>query len=208
MPAAVAASVAAAALPEGSWGTCTAFLDAAGTQSRWLSLLCLDQEYVCVLAFTFDLDAVAQGLIGVVRRREAVHVLVDAQHTRDTPTQQAVLADMAREQVRVKLGWGRPLLGAYLRANPTGALAGRTGHLHAKVLLTPSHMIVGSTNFSTGSQANEEVAVEILLSPQGARRARQHFQNLWDRAQVFEPGRDVGRTRSPSTRIRGRSSHQ
>ena len=65
-------------------------------------------------------------------------------------------------------------------------------------------MIVGSTNFTTGSQANEEVAVEVRLTERGAALAHQHFLNLWDQGRAFDWGR-AGQPRN--ARNRGRSGH-
>ena len=67
------------------------------------------------------------------------------------------------------------MIHAYLRADPRGSLAGYDGHMHAKVMLTRTRVIVGSTNYTTGSQANEEVAVEVRISERGAALAHQHF---------------------------------
>ena len=163
-------------------------------------------------AFSFDLEPIALGLVGVKRRPNAsAHVLVDAQQTqnqeRQGTSQRRLLDHLVREQVRVKVTNGRPLVEAYLHANVHGHLAGRVGHMHAKVLLTRTHMVVGSTNFSTGSQSNEEVAVDIRLTPHGATLAHQHFLRLWDEAQVYEGEARAAQTRGPGTRRRSRSAH-
>ena len=60
--------VAAPEDPEESWGRCLGIFDAAGTQSRWHVHLSQNLEYVCIMAFTFDLGQVASSVIGVVRR--------------------------------------------------------------------------------------------------------------------------------------------
>ena len=83
-------------------------------------------------------------------------------------------------------------------------MAGHDGHMHAKVMLTRTRMIVGSTNYTTGSQANEEVSVEIELSEQGAALAHQHFRTLWDQGRAFDGSR-AGQHRN--ARNRGRSAH-
>ena len=159
------------------------------------------------MAFTFDLGQIATSVIGVVRRRGSAMVLVDEAKTREAVAQRTALATMAKEGVRVRLGGGRGMIGAYLRADPHGPLAGRVGHMHAKVLLTRAHMVVGSTNFSTGSQANEEVAVEVALTERAAECARSRFMELWDRAEAFEPERGAARPRSPSNRARAGGAH-
>ena len=99
---------------------------------------------------------------------------------------------------------GRPLLHAYLGANPRGPMAGYYGHMHAKVMLTRARMIVGSTNYTTGSQANEEISVEVEFSEQGAALAHRLFQTLWDQGRAFD-GNRAGPSRG--ARNRGRSAH-
>ena len=83
-------------------------------------------------------------------------------------------------------------------------MAGFNGHMRAKVMLTRTRMVLGSTNYTTGSQANEEIAVEVELSEQGATQAQQMFRTLWDRGHPFE-GTRAGPSRG--SRNRGRSAH-
>ena len=83
-------------------------------------------------------------------------------------------------------------------------MAGFDGHMHAKVMLTRTRMVLGSTNYTTGSQANEEISVEIELSEQGATQVHRMFRTLWDQGRAYDGAR-AGPSRG--ARNRGRSAH-
>ena len=136
--------------------------------------------FVAVLAFTFDQASVADGLIGVVRRGGKAYLLGDEGRVRQSKTTASQYSRLAHNGVQVRLLRGRALLEAYHRASSTGPLASRHGDLHAKVLLTPTELLVGSTNFTTAFQSNIEAAAHIRRSASGAEEMRAWFQRHWD----------------------------
>ena len=56
------------------------------------------------------------------------------------------------------------------------------GAPRAKVLLTSSYLFVGSTNYTTRSQANVEACVQIALSTEGRNQMMRWFDDLWTAA--------------------------
>ena len=92
----------------------------------------------------------------------------------------AARACLQQNGVQARLLRGRAMLEAYHCAASNGPLASRHGDLRAKVLLTPTELLVGSTNFTTASQSNIEAAAHIRLSASGAEEMRAWFQRHWD----------------------------
>ena len=62
---------------------------------------------------------------------------------------------------------GRALAPVYAQVNRFPAFGSMSGALHAKAACVDGVLIVGSTNWTTSSRANFEVAAEVLLSKAG-----------------------------------------
>ena len=54
--------------------------------------------------------------------------------------------------------WGRPLI---------GPIADKSGAQHSKVFSTGKFMVVGSTNWTVASEANQELSVLLYIEPNG-----------------------------------------
>ena len=107
------------------------------------------------------------------------------------------------------MGHGGYLRDVYTRTPPDGGIFGdRFGAHHAKVLFAASNqtLFVGSTSFTTNSQASVEACAQISLWPEGVDKISAWFNDLWANAtpHVYAQGTSSGSGRSPS-RSRPRS---
>ena len=124
------------------------------------------QTYVCVIAFTFDLLQVVNALMKA-RKRLGPHVRVIFDRNMFNSNQ-------TKNQ--------RPAA-IQLRANGVQVRTGPVGRVHAKVLLTDSVIMLGSTNWTAASQQNEEWTVAIEPTGEGSRTSLERYNRLWSASQ-------------------------
>ena len=89
-------------------GVCERFLDAHATMTQWCGVLASEKAFVGLVCYTFDLEGVMQGLIGVRRRGGRVCVLADERHTHDSRTTGQLFARGQSEGIEIRCGRGRP----------------------------------------------------------------------------------------------------
>ena len=98
-----------------------------------------------------------------------------------------LLQRMMAHGVRVLRRAGSDLTAAY-RADgrSAGRGSGRRGAMHSKLMLADRVLIIGSTNFTTSSQANVEVSVRTSLSIEEAAEVKRRIFEVFDGADPFE----------------------
>ena len=139
-----------------------AFMGAHETFDRWVAEIKAARGYVLIIAFTFDLFQVVDALTEARRRLgPEVRAIFDKNMLNSNQT---------RNQ--------RPAA-IQLRANGVKIRTGPSGRVHAKVLLTDSTIMLGSTNWAAASQQNEEWSVAIEPTLAGARASRDRFEKHW-----------------------------
>ena len=140
-------------------------------------------EGVEMMAYTFDLEAITDGLIAARRRGGAVRVIVDHRQGMGNSTKgmkgQALRLGAAGVEVRVRAG--RDLRTVYTRSRKSMG----SGIMHAKFLRVGGSVVVGSTNFTTSSQANVETSVSLLLNELGVQTFRARFVTEWDGSKAY-----------------------
>ena len=183
--------------PPAGLGHVGRLLDAAETKAAWLTELRAAQR-IDMLAFTFDLEDVVEELIAARVRKVEVRALFDKRQAYGNATRRmkGALRRMAAYGVEVRTISGFELAGVY-----HGYVAG-SGVLHAKVLATEASLIVGSCNWTTASQANQEWDVQVQLNESGLAEVKRRYDKLWAAGQAFDlaeaEAQVEGRRRSPS----------
>ena len=147
-------------------GTALDILGAYETLLQWTNEIDRAQTYVCVIAFTFDLLQVVNALMKA-RKRLGPHVRVIFDRNMFNSNQ-------TKNQ--------RPAA-IQLRANGVQVRTGPVGRVHAKVLLTDSVIMLGSTNSTAASQQNEEWTVAIEPTDEGSRTSLERYNRLWSASQ-------------------------
>ena len=92
---------------------------------------------------------------------------------------QALRLGAAGVEVRVRTG--RDLRTVYTRSRKSMG----SGIMHSKFLRVGGTVVVGSTNFTTSSQANVETSVSLLLNELGVQTFRARFVTEWDGAKSY-----------------------
>ena len=143
-------------------GTALEILGASETLDRWVLEIGRAQYSIAILAFSFDLDRVVNALIDARRRLGPnVRVIMDRNmfNSNQTKNQRPAAIQM--------------------RANGVEVRTGPSGRVHAKVLLTDSVTMFGSTNWTVVSQQNEEWTVAIEPTEACVRFSLGRFNKLW-----------------------------
>ena len=87
--------------------------------------------------------------------------------------------------VRVRLAKGQKLTPVYHDAGRDSAkLGGLMGSLHAKSVMIGRHVVIGSTNWTEASRANQECSVHLKLDLPTHQQVRTFFDRMWDNAEV------------------------
>ena len=170
-------------------GACMSLLTGAAAQSRLIDLLasCCPGAAVDLTVYTIDRDDLRDAMISARRHRQArIRVLSDCRQSLTSGAsvagQRSYLLSLEREGVEVRVGCGRALAPVYAQVNRFPAFGSMSGALHAKAAHVEGVLIVGSTNWTTSSRANFEIAAEVLLSDAGKEVWRQTFSEQWEKA--------------------------
>jgi len=170
-------------------GACMSLLTGAAAQGRLIDLLasCRPGAAVDLTVYTIDRDDLRDAMISARRNRHAqIRVLSDCRQSLTSGAsvagQRSYLLSLEREGVEVRVGCGRALAPVYAQVNRFAAFGSMPGALHAKAAHVGGVLIVGSTNWTTSSRANFEMAAEVLLSDAGKEVWRQTFSEQWEKA--------------------------
>ena len=146
-------------------------LDACLTHEVALRAVSEAKSFVRVLAYTFDLPDLTEQLVRAHKRGIDTVIGVDRRFFRGGTCRSMgpMLRKLHAEGVVVKLCSGVSLAAAYRTVART---VGGIGIQHSKVLLTEQTALVGSTNWTTSSKGNLEVAVELDLTVEGCSELR------------------------------------
>ena len=139
-------------------GTALEILGASETLERWVQEIGRAKFSIALIAFSFDLALVVDALMEA-RKRLGPHVRVifdrNMFNSNQTKNQRPAAIQM--------------------RANGVQVRTGPSGRVHAKVLLTDSITMLGSTNWTNASQHNEEWTVAIEPNSAGMVSAHERF---------------------------------
>ena len=149
-------------------GVVHSFLGATEAQEKILELSGAAEHYILAYLFTFDREDIMAAWANAVRRGVEVEPGVDRNWTlsgqcRD---QYRLVTSLAAAGVKVRLLTGVDKKGAYAAV---GRTVGGVGNQHAKCVHTDKGTVVGSTNLTTSSRANNEVSVHVSLQESAAR---------------------------------------
>ena len=138
-----------------------------------------------MVAFTFDLDDVAQSIIEAKRMRPLldVRVLLDREQALTGPTRnlRPRVIQLTSQRISVRLY--------------------SEHRLHAKVLLTDVEQIWGSLNWTDASLTNVERCAITTLPESSLNREKAWFDDSWNKGRVFFSGREQrDDMRTPSVR--------
>ena len=136
---------------------------------RRLSAISNAQQFVYIVAYTYDLDDVTQALIKVKRHRPNIdaRVLLDKEQSLTGPTRnlRPRVLQLTTHAVPVRL---------YSRCR-----------LHAKVLLTDAEQMWGSLNWTNASLNNVERCAFAHLLPEELSAEKAWYEDLWNNARAF-----------------------
>ena len=188
-------------------GVCEAFLDAAGTRAQWFGTLSAETQFIGVTCYTWDLDPMIDGLLGVKMRGSGsatVRVIADEGKTHEERKTGQQFARATERGVEVRLARGMPLRVGYVHADPNHPCLDKLGAHHAKVLfgVSTKTAIIGSCNYTSSAQCNVEMGVKISLTQRGVDELTRWFNDLWGKAMphVLGGGATGSGARSPSRR--------
>ena len=169
-------------------GVCRALLDALRTQERATELLQAGR-LAQVMAYTFDVEEIVEGLVGLKRRGGSVAVLVDRKFANNGRCrgQYAALARLQAEGIPVFASDGQN------RRSFGGAM-------HTKAIRVDQTLLVGSCNWTGASRGNFELGTEIDLSDTGRREFEAIFLGRLSQA---TPWRQTSREPTGSGGSRG-----
>ena len=90
------------------------------------------------------------------------------------------LLELKTQGVDVRVADGSDLDQAYLASGRSaGRARGHKGSHHTKTLITETQGVIGSCNFTTSSQGNQEAGVLIEWTPNGANRSQAMYLRTW-----------------------------
>ena len=100
----------------------------------------------------------------------------------DTKGMKGAALQLGAAGVEVRVKAGKDLSAVYSRSRKP---VFGSGIMHSKFLRVGNSVVVGSTNFTTSSQANVETSVLIQLSADGLDAFRARFVQEWDGAVAY-----------------------
>ena len=167
----------AAWLIPGGGGIVKCFMPAAICHKMAVFLLDKAEYRAVLIAFTFDLLAIAEALSRAAKRGVDVKVYADCCHTLRgcTKFQPVRFREMKDSGVVVRLTHGS---------------TGKSGLQHSKTLLVDEHLIVGSANWTNSTLSNQECSALIHLNDGGI-EAHQVLQDFWTENSTVATDKDL-----------------
>ena len=153
----------------------------------WDTISASADTFVYMLFYTFDLDDVSEGLCAA-KRRGVRGRLIGAQRTGlvgPTGPVKPQLTQLQTRGVEVRLAYGRDLSTTYAaegRESASRRTQGKQGIQHAKVMGSETQAVIGSCNFTTSSQGNNEIGVLVKWTRAGHARFKAYLDELWTRS--------------------------
>jgi len=162
-------------------GVCYGPLDALMSQNWAITMTEAAVKFVLVLAYTFDLEPLADALIRAKQRGVRVEIGVDRRFRRSKTCKNmlGVLLKLRSYGIRMRDLSGGSLAAAYAEVGRSSN-SGLRGQQHSKVVLTESTLLCGSCNFTAASRGNLECGTMIQLSEHGKREAEAMIQGRLD----------------------------
>ena len=167
-------------------------LTGAAGQGRLIDLLasCRPNARVDLTVYTIDREDLRDAMVEARRNRQAqIRLLSDCRQSLTSGAsvagQRSYLLALEREGVEVRVGCGRALAPVYAQVNRFPAFGSMCGALHAMAACVDGVLIVGSTNWTTSSRANFEIAAEVLLSEAGKEVWGQTFTEQCEKARAI-----------------------
>ena len=102
--------------------------------------------------------------------------------TGPTKNQNRMARQLLQAGVRVRLARGKKLTPVYQDAGRKTKLGGLMGSLHAKSALIGRHAVIGSTNWTVASRANQECSVHLEMDTPTHQQVSAFFDRMWDNA--------------------------
>ena len=137
------------------------------------------KEKVLVTMFTFDRKELVVSLMDAVGRGVKVEVIADMRQTvagncRDQCSNVKILI---MEGIDVYLCEGTLIEGPYAQVGRFVSKE-KKGVQHSKTVLSDDHLLLGSCNMTTSSEANQELNVLLELEAQGQKRHEEWFAEM------------------------------
>ena len=146
---------------------------------------------IVMTAFTYDLTSITDALIGATARGIPVTLFVDKQHAMNGTTNR-----MPDRLIQLK----KAGVSVYLSRGPTGS-----GIQHSKTMRSDHFLIVGSTNWTTSSQTNQEMSVLLDLNKDGLGEYERRIQLMLKEATSFSEEHEQSSKASRTARSLSRS---
>ena len=142
-------------------------------------------------AFTYDLTSITDALVSAKARGIPVTLFVDKQHAMTGTTNR-----MPDRLIQLK----KAGVSVYLSRGPTGS-----GIQHSKTMRSDHFLIVGSTNWTTSSQTNQEMSVLLELNEDGLAEYERRIQLMLKEATSFSEEHEQSSKASRTARSLSRS---
>ena len=141
-----------------------------------------------MFAYTFDHPLVVEVLLAARGRGLKVRIYADNTRIQASRNESAALQRLECYGVEIR------------SVRPKG------GDLHAKLLVADSRLLLGSMNFTTNSQRNEERNVEIALSRKGLTAVSEDVHRLASLSKPLESGSGLRSGHDPEFHLWMRAS--
>ncbi len=147
----------------------------------------LSWEIIRLAGYTFDYQPLVAALCAAksANPNRVVDVVMDRSNTLTGPTknQNPMARQLLQAGVRVRLAKGQKLTPVYHDAGRDSAkLGGLIGSLHAKSVMIGRHVVIGSTNWTVSSRANQECSVHLEMDTPTHQQVSAFFDRMWDNA--------------------------
>ncbi len=166
------------------------FLGGPEAQDKAIELISTSKSYepIRLMGFTFDYQPLVAALCTAqtAEPNRIIIVVLDSNNTLrgQTKNQNPMARQLLHAGVRVRLAKGKKLTPVYQNAGRDATKLGSLmGILHAKTIIVGNHAIVGSTNWTVSSRANQECSVCLLMDVDTTLRITFFFDAIWNNAQ-------------------------